>query len=76
MTVYQEMGKVLTAKYGVSSRLKFVVDASRLACWLGKPVDASRKSEKMVPSKLTHIYFPYSCFFFVYLLLCYFKAFQ
>ena len=28
--------------------LKFVADASRLAYWLGKPVDASRKSEKQV----------------------------
>ena len=34
--------------------LKFVVDASRLAYWLGKPVDAPRKSEKTAPSKLTH----------------------
>ena len=44
---------------------KFVVDANRLAYWLGKPVDVSRKSEKMAPSRLTHCkYFPYSCFFF------------
>ena len=45
-------------------KLKFVVDGSRLAYWLGKPVDASRKSEKVAPSKLTHRkYFPYSCLF-------------
>ena len=45
--------------------LKFVANASRLAYWLGKLVDMSRKSEKMSPSKLTHCkYFPYSCFFF------------
>ena len=56
--------------------LELVVDASRLAYWLGKPVDASRESEKMAPSKLTHRkYFPYSCFFFVYLLRCCFKTF-
>ena len=34
--------------------LKFVVDASRLAYWLGKPVDVSQKSEKTAPSKLTY----------------------
>ena len=44
--------------------LKFVVDVSRLAYCLGKPVDASRKSEKITPSKLAHRkYFLYSCFF-------------
>ena len=59
----------------ISCTLKFVVDASRLVYWLGKPVDASRKSEKTVPSKLTHCkYFPYSCFLYIYLLLCCFKA--
>ena len=43
--------------------LKFVANASRLVYWLRKPVDASRKSEKMAPSKLTHRkYFSYSCF--------------
>ena len=48
----------------ISCTLKFIVDASRLAYWLGKMVDALRKSEKMAPSKLTHSkYFPYSCFF-------------
>ena len=31
--------------------LNFVVDASRLVYWVGKLVDASRKSEKMAPSK-------------------------
>ena len=47
--------------------LKFVVDASRLAYWLEKPVDTSRKSEKTAPSKLAHCtckYFPYSCFLY------------
>ena len=45
--------------------LKFVVNGSRLAYWLGKPVDASRKSEKMAPSKLTHRkYFLYLCFLY------------
>ena len=44
---------------------KFVVDASRLAYWLGKRVDVSRKSEKTAPSKLTlRKYFPYSCFLY------------
>ena len=38
----------------IACTLKFVVDASRLAYWLEKPVDASRKSEKTAPSKLTH----------------------
>ena len=39
--------------------------SSRLAYWLGKLVDASWKSEKMAPSKLTHCkYFPYSCFLY------------
>ena len=53
---------------------KFVVDASRLAYWLGKPVDVSRKSEKIAPSKLTlRKYFRIRVF--VYLLLCCFKAF-
>ena len=37
----------------------------RLAYWLGKRVDASWKSEKMAPSKLTLCkYFPYSCFLY------------
>ena len=47
--------------------LKFVVDAGRLAYWLGKPVDVSQKSEKMPPNKLTHCkYFLYLCSFFLY----------
>ena len=45
--------------------LKFAVDASRLAYWLGKLVDMSRKSEKTASSKLIHRkYFPYSCFLY------------
>ena len=49
----------------------------RLAYWLGKLVDASRKSEKMAPSKLTlRKYFPYSCFFFILASVLFFKAFS
>ena len=55
--------------------LKLVVDASRLAYWLGKPVDVSRKSEKIAPSKLTHRKYHVFSFVYMYLLLCCFKAF-
>ena len=53
--------------------LKFVADAGRFAYWLGKLVDASRKSENMAPSKLTLSVFV--LVFFAYLLLCCFKTF-
>ena len=54
----------------ISCTLKFVVDASRLAYWLGKPQHAAWKSEKMAPSKLTHCkYFPYS-WVFLYTCFC------
>lgn len=37
---------------------KFVVDATRLANWLGELADMSQKPEKMAPSKLgLHKYF-------------------